>query len=103
VILRLPLDRSSKLNPVIYAFGGGGWNSFSSVDARQTAALGNCRAGVTFSPCFKNGGKAYWDVGPGVDFSLGGLHLYAEGKYMTILAYGKNIHAFPVFAGLKFY
>ena len=25
VILRMPLDRTSKLNPVLYVFGGGGW------------------------------------------------------------------------------
>jgi len=102
VILRMPLDRTSKLNPVIYVFGGGGWNNFSSVDNRQRDLLNrNCTNNV--SPCFQNGGKAYWDVGPGVDFSLGGLHLYAEGKYMTVLADKKNIHMFPVFAGLKFY
>jgi len=103
VILRLPLDRTSKINPVIYAFGGGGWADFGDVDPRQTATLGNCRAGFTGSPCFKSGGKAYWDVGPGVDFTVGGLHLYAEGKYMTIMADGKNIHLFPVFAGIKLY
>jgi len=104
VILRMPLDRSSKINPVIYVFGGGGWNNFSSVDARQTLTLGNCTvAGNAGGPCFKNGGKAYWDVGPGVDFTFGGLHFYAEGKYETVLTDGKNVHLFPVFAGLKFY
>jgi len=105
VILRMPLDRTSKLNPVLYAFGGGGWNNFSSVDARQTAVAGGNGA-VNFS----NDGNAYWDVGPGVDFSLGGLHIYAEGKYMTILSGNatgrsnqKSIHMFPVFAGIKLY
>jgi hypothetical protein len=99
VILRMPLDRTSKLNPVIYVFGGGGWNNFSSVDARQTAVVGR----PPLAPNFTNGGKAYWEVGPGVDFSLGGLHLYAEGKYMTILTDGKNAHMFPVFGGIKLY
>ena len=100
-ILRMPLDRTSKLNPVIYAFAGGGWNNFSSVDIRQTNGLGKCLD--KNQPCFKTGGKAYWDVGPGVDFTLGGLHLYAEGKYMTIMTDGKNAHMFPVYGGLKFY
>jgi hypothetical protein len=103
VILRMPLDRTSKINPVIYVFGGGGWNDFSSVDNRQTTALNSLTCTAAQNPCFKNGGKAYWDVGPGVDFSLGGLHLYAEGKYMTILADGKNLHMFPVFGGIKLY
>jgi hypothetical protein len=99
VILRMPLDRTSKLNPVVYVFGGGGWNNFSNVDARQTGVVG----APPTAPKFTNGGKAYWDVGPGVDFSLGGLHLYAEGKYMTVLTDGKSVHMFPVFGGLKFY
>lgn len=101
VILRMPIDRTSKLNPVLYVFGGGGYAKFSDVDARQNPAGLNVN--------FTSTGNFYYDVGPGVDFSLGGLHLYAEGKYMTIrsgTAAGKtngNIHLFPVFAGLKFY
>lgn len=100
VILRMPIDRTSKLNPVLYVFGGGGYASFSDVDARQNPRGLNVN--------FTNGGNMYWDVGPGVDFSLGGLHLYAEGKYMTIrsgTATNKtngNIHLFPVFGGIKF-
>ena len=96
VILRMPLDRTSKLNPVLYAFAGGGWSNFSNIDTRQTNALGA-------RPRFVNDGQAYWDVGPGVDFNVGGLHFYAEGKYMTIMTDGKNSHMFPVYGGLKFY
>jgi hypothetical protein len=104
VILRMPIDRSSKLNPVLYVFGGGGYAKLSNVDPRQTAVAGG-NGGVNFI----NSGDLYYDVGPGIDFSLGGLRVYAEGKYMTILS-GKatgtsnqsNIHLFPVFAGLKF-
>jgi hypothetical protein len=99
VILRMPLDRTSKLNPVLYAFGGGGWSNFSDIDARQTAVIGRPPA----VPDFSNGGQAYWDVGPGVDFNVGGLHLYVEGKYMSVLTDGKNVHLFPVYGGLKFY
>jgi hypothetical protein len=101
VILRLPLDRTSKLNPVLYVFGGGGWANFSSVDIRQTNVIGGCAN--TRVPCFQNGGKAYWDVGPGVDFSVAGLHLYAEGRYMSILTNNASTHLFPVYGGIKFY
>ena len=100
VILRMPLDRSSKINPVLYVMGGGGYAKFSDVDARQNPAALNVN--------FRNEGNLYYDVGPGVDFTLGGLHLYAEGKYMTIrsgTATNKrngNIHLFPVFGGIKF-
>jgi hypothetical protein len=98
VILRLPLDRRSWLNPTLYAFGGGGWAKFSDVDPRQTAVINGIR-----QPRFENKSGGYWDVGPGVDFGIGGLHLYAEGKYMTINATGGNIHLFPVFGGIKLY
>lgn len=97
-ILRMPLDRTSKLNPVLYAFAGGGWASFSDVDPKYTAFLRS-----STEPLWKDGGKAYWDVGPGVDFNVGGLHLYAEGKYYTILTDRKNVHVFPVYGGIKFY
>jgi hypothetical protein len=104
VILRMPLDRTSKLNPVLYVFGGGGYASFSDIDARQTAPL-NVNGGANF----QNDGNWYWDVGPGVDFGFGGLHLYAEGKYMTIntgTSTGhteqNKAHLFPVFGGIKF-
>jgi len=104
VILRMPLDRTSKLNPVLYAFAGGGWASFSDIDTRQSVVLGSTQPSTyKGSPLFVNGGQAYWDVGPGVDFSVGGLHFYAEGKYMTIMTDRKNTHLFPVYGGLKFY
>jgi hypothetical protein len=103
VILRLPIDRTSKLNPVLYVFGGGGWANFSDVQTggypRNPFPL-PVGGGKFLNP---SGGQGYWDVGPGVDFSLGGLHLYAEGKYMTIMTSGKNTHLFPVYGGLKFY
>jgi len=104
VILRMPLDRTSKLNPVLYVFGGGGYAKFSDVATYQTLVAGG-NGGVDF----RSEGNLYYDVGPGVDFGFGGLHLYAEGKYMTInsgtqpgTTNQKNVHAFPVFGGLKF-
>ena len=102
-LLRMPLDRTSKLNPVIYVLGGGGWMNFSDV---QTGGWPKnpfplpVGGGKFLNP---SGGHGYWDVGPGVDFTLGGLHLYAEGRYMTIMTSGKNTHLFPVYGGLKFY
>jgi len=97
-ILRMPLDRTSKLNPVLYVFGGGGYAKFSDVDPRYTAFLRTAN-----EPLWQNEGKWYYDVGPGVDFNVGGLHLYAEGKYYTILTERKNVHVFPVYGGIKFY
>jgi hypothetical protein len=98
VILRMPLDRTSKLNPVLYVFGGGGYAKFQDVDPRYTAFFKSNQ-----EPVWNNEGKFYYDVGPGIDFNVGRLHFYAEGKYLTIMSDRKNIHLFPVFGGLKFY
>ena len=98
VILRMPLDRTSKLNPVLYVFGGGGYAKFQDVDPRYTAFFR-----TTNEPVFNNEGKFYYDVGPGIDFNVGRFHFYAEGKYLTILTDRKNVHLFPVYGGLKFY
>src|SRR3982751_1363896 len=54
VILRMPLDRTSKLNPVLYVFGGGGYAKFSDVDPKYTAFL---RA--PSEPLWNNEGKFY--------------------------------------------
>jgi hypothetical protein len=105
VILRMPIDRTGHLNPVLYVFGGGGYAKISDVTARQTTYAGGSNGGAYFS----NNNNWYYDFGPGVDFTLGGLHLYAEGKYLTIntgtqpgAVNQKNVHAFPIFGGIKF-
>lgn len=107
VLLRMPLDRTSKLNPVLYVFGGGGWSHFGDITKPQQVVNqgGNPNKQIDMS-----GGHAYWDVGPGVDFSVGNLHLYAEGRYMTIFtkaAYpgsdNGKAHMFPVYGGIKIY
>ncbi len=107
VLLRLPLDRSSKLNPVLYVLGGGGWAHFGDITRPQQLVNtgGNPNQQIDVE-----GGHGYWDVGPGVDFSLGGLHLYAEGRYMTIYTKSSTsriengrAHMFPVYAGIKLY
>jgi hypothetical protein len=105
-ILRMPLDRTSKLNPVLYVFGGGGWSHFGDISKGTTPRTRQLVGPYDTNPTHfidVSGGHGYWDVGPGVDFSLGGLHLYAEGRYMTIMTSGKNSHMFPVYGGLKFY
>jgi hypothetical protein len=107
VILRMPLDRTSKLNPVLYVFGGGGWVNFGDITIPQQVVNtgGNPNKQIDVA-----GGHGYWDVGPGVDFSLGALHLYAEGRYMTIFTKpydtrqaSGHAHMFPVYGGIKIY
>jgi hypothetical protein len=107
VILRMPLDRTSKLNPVVYIFGGGGWAHFGDITKISAPYRGqNQLVQYAQNPARYidiSGGHGYYDVGPGVDFSLGGLHLYAEGRYMTVMTSGKNSHLFPVYGGIKLY
>jgi hypothetical protein len=107
VILRMPLDRTSKLNPVLYAFAGGGWSHFGDITKPQQLVNAG---GSPNKQADVEGGHAYWDVGPGIDFSFGRLHFYAEGRYMTIFtkadaANSEDLksHMFPVYGGLKFY
>jgi hypothetical protein len=75
------------------------------VDPRYTAFLGSSR-----EPRFDNESNWYYDVGPGIDFNVGRLHFYAEGRYMTIFTKSADpsqenghAHMFPVYGGLKFY
>jgi hypothetical protein len=105
LILRMPIDRQGRLNPVLYVFGGGGYAKLSDVTTRQMIGAGGSNGGAYFH----SDSDWYYDVGPGVDFNIGGLHLYAEGKYLTInsgtqpgTTNQKNVHAFPIFGGIKF-
>jgi len=117
VMLRMPIDRTSKLNPVLYIFGGGGYAKINNIDARQVRVI-NVNGGANLGevggpgntvPLNSDQSEFYYDVGPGVDFSVGRLRFYAEGKYLTLLSGTRtgardqnNIHLFPVFGGLKF-
>ena len=96
LLLRFPIDRQGKLNPVLYVLGGGGYTNFG--DITKPGQLVNTGKGLLDV----SGGHTYWDVGPGVDFTLAGLHLYAEGRYMSISNDVKTVHMFPVYGGLKF-
>lgn len=127
VVLRMPLDRTSKLNPVIYAFAGGGLARFSKItDSRQIYyhADGRTLYGVNVS-----GTHGYYDVGPGISMNVGRLKMFAEGKYITTFTKntcvavatgggcttatrlgtadaggkGGRSHLFPVTVGLQFY
>lgn len=123
LVLRIPLDRQSKLNPVIYLLGGGGLDKFSDFipyrntqgrivtagsdtylngPIRLTAGNGPAGAGTAGI----SGTKSlffHYDVGGGLDVNAGPAHLYVEGKYLSINTIGGNTHYWPIVAGLKFY
>lgn len=96
LLLRFPLDRQGKLNPVLYFLGGGGYANFGDISTGSKVPLGNNKY------LDVSGGHTYWDVGPGIDINLFGLHTYAEGRYMSISNDLKTVHMFPVYGGLKF-
>lgn len=102
-IMRFPLDRTSKINPVVYVFGGGGWSHFGDIAKPQQLVVCGLSCPTGNRTIDVSGGHGYWDVGPGVDFTLGGIHWYAEGRYMTIMTANKNSHMFPVYGGIKLY
>jgi hypothetical protein len=85
---------------MLYMFGGGGWSHFGDI-ARPQQLVGPYDNTVTHL-IDVSGGHGYWDVGPGFQFSVGGVNVYAEGRYMTVMTSGKRSHMFPVYGGLKF-
>jgi hypothetical protein len=114
VVLRFPLDRTSKLNPVFYVLGGGGIDKFSDflpyrnsdgkiVTAGEDTFLSY--PGLTLTTTTRGSKSWYWhyEGGAGMDFNLGAAHLFVESKYASINTINGNSHYFPTIAGLKFY
>lgn len=123
LVLRMPLDRTSKLNPVIYALAGGGVTKFQNFLAYQRNGKLVTAGGDTYVPF--TAGVAPGTTGPSIAVTAanrgsgsifghgqfgGGLelnvfsnaHLFTEGKYTIIKTNGGNSHTFPVIAGFNF-
>jgi hypothetical protein len=116
LVLRIPLDRKSVLNPIFYVVGGGGIDKFTDflpyrnsdgdvVTAGKDTYLSH--PGITPPLTAAAAGDKslfyHWDVGPGIEFNLGPAHLFVEAKYTTIMTTGGNSHYWPIVAGLNFY
>ena len=50
-----------------------------------------------------SGTKVNYNVGAGIDYTLGGLHFFNEGRYVTSNTDGGPSHYWPILMGLKFY
>ncbi|MDQ2668644.1 MAG: hypothetical protein M3Z05_22000 [Gemmatimonadota bacterium] len=98
LVLRLPLDRYSHINPVIYLMAGGGIDHFSNFNNYTNTEGKLVTAGANGSDT-----KYDYNVGAGIDYTLLGLHLFNEGRYVTINTTGGNTHYWPILMGLKFY
>jgi hypothetical protein len=113
VVLRFPLDRMSKLNPVIYFLGGGGIDKFSDflpyrntdgkiVTAGESTILNY--PGLTLTTATRGEKDWFWhyEGGVGLDFDAGPAHMFVETKFQTINTTNGNSHLIPVVAGFKF-
>ena len=119
LVLRFPLDRTSKLNPIVYIMGGGGLDKFTDFLPYKNSKGATVSAGgdtyltypglplsTTASAANFRGDKTLffnYNAGAGLDWTLAGLKWYVETKYTTINTTKGNSHYWPVTVGLKFY
>lgn len=117
VVLRMPLDRKSTINPVFYVMGGGGVDRFSDFipyrnnDGRIVVAGSQTNInnpvstflGVTAANRGTGDFKVDWNLGAGLDWTLFGAHWFAETRYSALSTTGGNTHYLPSIIGLKFY
>ena len=123
LVLRMPLDRTSKLNPVIYALAGGGVTKFQNFLAYQrngklvtaggdtyvpfTAGPPPGATGTAIAVSTANRGSGslfgHGQAGAGLELNVfNSAHLFVEGKYTMIKTNGGNSHLWPVVAGFNF-
>ena len=113
VVLRFPLDRLSKLNPVLYFLGGGGINKFSDflpyrntdnkiVTAGSNTYLVYPGLGLTVVTAGDESWLWHYEGGLGMDFDAGPAHMFVESKFQTINTHNGNSHLIPIIAGFKF-
>jgi hypothetical protein len=114
LLLRWPLDRKSKLNPIIYALGGGGVDKFTdflpfvngegqTVTAGKDTYLAYPGIPLTAAQAGDKSTFYHWDVGGGLEFDVGPAHIFAESKYKVINTVNGKTHTFPLVLGLNFY
>ncbi len=104
LVLRFPIDRQGKLNPILYFLGGGGIDKFTDFLAYQAdgvvvTAGQNTALRPALVPPFTTGGTNvaitnanrgtkslfyHYDVGGGVMLGRGATRLFVEAKYVTI-------------------
>jgi hypothetical protein len=114
VVFRMPLDRTSKLNPVLYVLGGGGLDKISDflpyrntenliVTAGENTYLTYPGLALTAATAGTKSMFFHYELGGGLDVNAGPAHLFAESKYSTLNTINGNSHYWPTIAGFKFY
>jgi hypothetical protein len=113
-LLRFPLDRTSKLNPVLYFLGGGNVNWYSDFlpyrNSGNTVVTAGSNTYLAYPGLVLTAAQAGdkstfwgWDAGTGIDFNAGPAHMYVEGRFVQVQTTGGPSRYFPVTAGFKFY
>lgn len=114
LVLRMPLDRTSSLNPVIYLLGGGGVDKFSDflpyrntdgkiVTAGSDTYLQYPALTLTAATAGDKSLMYHYDGGIGLDVNVGPAHMFLESKYVSVTTTNGSSHYFPIIAGFKFY
>ena len=114
VVLRFPLDRTSKLNPVLYFLGGGGIDKFSDFlpykTNRNTIVTAGSDTYLTYPgiplTAASAGDKSlfyHWDAGIGFDFNAGPAHMFVESKFVSVNTINGPSQFIPTIIGFKFY
>jgi hypothetical protein len=114
LLLRFPLDRTSKLNPVLYFFGGGGVDKFQNflpfrnkggkiVSAGNNTYLAYPGIGLTAATAGTKGLFYHWDAGAGFDFNVASAHMFVESKFIAVNTTNGPTRYIPITAGFKFY
>jgi len=111
LVLRIPLDRKSKVNPTIYFLGGGGIDKFSDFNPYRTGTRNQTIVtagkdtymnypGLTLTSA-QAGDKSmfyHWDFGGGVQLGK----FFIESKYTSVNTNGDNSNHIPIIVGLRF-
>jgi hypothetical protein len=114
LLLRFPLDRTSKLNPVLYFLGGGGIDKFQNflpfrnksgkvVSAGNDTYLLYPGIGAAAATSGTKGLFYHWDAGAGFDFNVGAAHMFVESKFIAVNTTNGPTRYVPIMAGFKFY
>ena len=111
LVLRFPLDRKSKVNPMIYFLGGGGVDKFSDFNPYRTGTrnativtagkdtyLQYPSIALTTAQAGDKSLFYHYDFGGGVQLG----HFFIESKYVSINTTGANSVHVPVVVGLNF-
>jgi len=111
LVLRFPMDRKSKVNPVVYFLGGGGIDWFSDFNPYRTGTRGQTTVTAGSNTTLNYPGIPltaqtagdesmfyHWQAGGGIQLG----HFFIESMYKSINTNGDNSNHIPIIVGLNF-